>query len=70
MGHNFDSTNLIPWWRHQIGIFSALLALFGGNPPVTGGFRHKDKWHEALILFLWYVPEETVEQTIETPVGE
>ena len=26
------------WWRHQIEIFSALLALCEGNPPVTGGF--------------------------------
>ena len=32
----------ISWWRHQIAIFSALLALCEGNPPgnppVTGGF--------------------------------
>ena len=26
------------WWRHQMEIFSALLALCGGNPPVTGRF--------------------------------
>ena len=24
------------WWRHQMEIFSALLALCEGNPPVTG----------------------------------
>ena len=28
----------IPWWRHQMKIFSALLDLCDGNPPVTGGF--------------------------------
>ena len=26
------------WWRHQMAIFSALLALCEGNPPVAGGF--------------------------------
>ena len=25
------------WWRHQMKPFSALLALWEGNPPVTGG---------------------------------
>ena len=29
---------IIPWWRHQMGTFSALLALCEGNPPVTAGF--------------------------------
>ena len=27
----------ITWWRHQMEIFSALLALYEGNPPLTGG---------------------------------
>ena len=27
-----------PWWRHQIEIFSALLAICAGNSPVTGEF--------------------------------
>ena len=27
-----------PWWRHQMEIFSALLALCVGNSPVTGEF--------------------------------
>ena len=26
------------WWRHEMEIFSAILALCEGNPPVTGGF--------------------------------
>ena len=29
---------LIPWWRHQMETFSALLALCAGNSPVTGEF--------------------------------
>ena len=28
----------IPWWRHQIETFSALLALCAGNSPVPGEF--------------------------------
>ena len=28
----------ITWWRHPMGIFSALLALCAGNSPVTGEF--------------------------------
>ena len=27
-----------PWWRHQMEIFSALLAFCAGNSPVTGEF--------------------------------
>ena len=29
---------VLTWWRHQMETFSALLALCGGNPPVTGEF--------------------------------
>ena len=29
---------VIPWWHHQMEIFSALLALYAGNSPVTGEF--------------------------------
>ena len=28
----------IPWWRHQMETFSALLAICAGNSPVTGEF--------------------------------
>ena len=30
--------NRISWWRHQMGTFSALLALCAGNSPVSGEF--------------------------------
>ena len=33
-----DSPVLIPWWRHQMEAFSALLAFCAGNSPVTGEF--------------------------------
>ena len=29
---------IIPWWRHEMHTFSALLALCAGNSPVTGEF--------------------------------
>ena len=33
-----QSTRLGIWWHHQMETFSTLLALYQGNPPVTGGF--------------------------------
>ena len=36
---SLDWSNDLPsWWRHQRETFSALLALFVGNSPVTGEF--------------------------------
>ena len=29
---------LVPWWRHQMETFSALLAVCAGNSPVSGEF--------------------------------
>ena len=52
------------WWRHQIEIFSALLALCKGirRIPLTKA-SDGDLW-----CFLWSAPEQTMEHTIETPV--
>ena len=38
--NSFIITSLFPtgWWRHQMEIFSALLAICAGNSPVTGEF--------------------------------
>ena len=33
-----DHSALLPWWRHQMETFSALLAFCAGNSPVTGEF--------------------------------
>ena len=47
----------IPWSRHQMEIFSALLAICAGNSPVTGEFlaqrpvTRSFKW-----CFLWSAP--------------
>ena len=36
--HTHDVTHFTPWWRHQMEIFSALLAICAGNSPVAGEF--------------------------------
>ena len=57
------------WWRHQMEIFSALLDLYEGNPPVTGGFPSQRPVTRGFEGFFYLSsPEQTVEQTIETPV--
>ena len=47
--------------------FSALLALCEGNSPVTGEFPSQRPVTRSFD-FLCSSPEQTVEQTIETPV--
>ena len=47
--------------------FSALLALCEGNPPAIGGFPSQGSDAE-LWCFSRSAPEQTVEQTSETPV--
>ena len=41
---------LVPWWRHQMETFSALLALCAGNSPVTVNSPHKGQWRGALTF--------------------
>ena len=48
------------------GNISALLALCEGYPP--GEFPSQRPVTQSSWCFLWSVPEQTVEQTIETPV--
>ena len=43
---------LTTWWRHQMEIFSALLALCEGNPPVTGGFPSQRPVAQSVDVFL------------------
>ena len=42
----------IPWWRHQMETFSALLALCVGNSPVPVNSPHKGQWRGALMFCL------------------
>ena len=38
MTHSITNTERFPRWRHQMEIFSALLAICAWNSPVTGEF--------------------------------
>ena len=52
---SYGWSSTVTWWRHQMGKFSA--------PLVVCEARDAERW-----CFLWSAPEQTVEQTIETPV--
>ena len=52
-----------PWWRYGMGIFSALLALCEGNPPITGGFPSQSASDAEIWCFLSCTYEQTIEQT-------
>ena len=46
----------IPWWRHQMEKFSALLATCTGNSPVPGeAAPRKGQWRGALMFSLIWV---------------
>ena len=47
----YDSGSL-PWWRHQMEIFSSLLALCVGNLPVTGEFPSQRPLTRSLMFSL------------------
>ena len=40
----------LPWWRHQMKTFSALLALCTWNSPVTSEFPSQSQWHGTLMV--------------------
>ena len=44
--------HLLPWWRHDMGTVSALLAICVGNPPMIGGFPHKGLVMQCLMFSL------------------
>ena len=50
--------NIEPWWRHQM---KTLLAIYAGNSPVTGEFLTERPATRSFNVFLWTVPEWTVE---------
>ena len=41
----------VPWWRHQMETFSALLTLCAGNSPVTGEFPSQRPVTRSLGVF-------------------
>ena len=54
------------WWRHQIETFSTLLAFCDGKHRSLVDSPHKGQWRGALTFLS--APEQTVEQTIDTPM--
>ena len=46
------------WWRHQMEIFSALLALCAGNSPVTGEFPSQRPVTRSLDVFFHLCPNK------------
>ena len=51
MSRRETSCRRVPWWRHQMETFSALLTLCAGNSPVTSEFP-KGWWCGALMFSL------------------
>ena len=44
------------WWRHQMKTFSALLAIFTGNSPVSGEFpaqRPVTRGFDISLICIW-----------------
>ena len=57
------------WWRHQMETFSALLAVCEGNSSVTDEFPSQRPVTRRFDVFFDHLcPQQTAEQTIETPV--
>ena len=57
----------ISWWRHQMEVFSALVALCAGNSPVTAKFpaqRASNVDFDVSLMWAAYA----VKQTIEWPM--
>ena len=48
----FHQNNTSIWWRHQMETFSAFLAIFAGNSPVTGEFPSQRPVTRSFDIFL------------------
>ena len=65
---------VMEWWRHQMEIFSALLALSAGNSPVTGEFpsqRPATRSFDVCLICAWIKPlsKQSWGWWFETPSG-
>ena len=64
----------IPWWRHQMETFSALLALCTGNSPVPGEFcAQRPVTRRFDVFFVLRLNKRLIKQSwgwwLETPSG-
>ena len=62
------------WWRHQMEAFSALLAIFAGNSPVTGEFPAQRPVTRSFDVFFDLRPNKRLSKQwwgwwFETPAG-
>ena len=62
------------WWRHQMQTFSALLAIFAGNSPVTGEFPAQRPVTRSFDVFFDLRPKKRLNKQslgwwFETPSG-
>ena len=51
----FIESACLPWWRHQMETFSALLAIYAGNSPVPGEFPAQRPVTRSFDIFLIWV---------------
>ena len=58
----------LPWWRHQMETFPAILPFAKGIRRSHVDSPHKGLWRGALMFFFWCAPEQTLEQTVEMAV--
>ena len=58
----------IPWWRHQMETFPALLAYCEGDPPFIGGFPSQRSVTRSFGVFFYLHRNKRFSKTIETPV--
>ena len=56
-----------PWRRHQMKTFSSLLALFEGNPPVTGLFPSQRPVTRSFDVFYLRLNKRLIRRWFETP---
>ena len=49
---SYGPSKNLPSWRHQMGIFSALLVLCAGNKRTPVNSPHKEQWRGALMFSL------------------
>ena len=62
----------IPWCRHQVEAFSALLALCAGIHQSPVNSPHKGQWRGALMFFFYLRPnkrlsKQSIRRRLETP---
>ena len=69
-----NKPTLVPWWRHQMETFPALLAICAGNSPVSGEFPAQRPVTRSFDVFFDLCPNKRLSKQswswwFETPSG-